>query len=337
MGGSLPAGRMACKLANRIGSLAGARIQPAPERSMKLMSRLKGPLRLKWLGALAVAGIAGVSAPVTAQQGAMIRVDLELVLAVDISQSMDYDEHSIQRQGYVDAFRHKDVVNAMLSGPEGKVAVLYMEWAGDFDPIETIPWTIIDSPEAAKTFSERLENEPIYGEQRTSISRALETAQRHILKNNISSHRQVIDVSGDGANNAGRLVEPARDAVVKSGIVINGLPIMLNKPKEFYDIDHLDRYYRHCVIGGEGAFIAPVFDLRQLPSTIRKKLVMEIASLDLDTGAAPIQFADTETPALPNRPGYLKAQLKLPTQKTDCTIGEQVWGGGRGFRYNNWQ
>jgi hypothetical protein len=225
----------------------------------------------------------------------------------------------------------------MLSGPEGKVAVLYMEWAGDFDPIETIPWTIIDTPDAAKSFAERLANEPIYGEQRTSISRALETAQQHILKNNISSHRQVIDVSGDGANNAGRLVEPARDAVVKAGIVINGLPIMLNKPKEFYDIDHLDRYYRHCVIGGEGAFIAPVFDLRQLASTIRKKLVMEIASLDLDTGAAPIQFADVETPALPNKPGILKAQLKLPTQKTDCTIGEQVWGGGRGFRYNNWQ
>ncbi|MBJ7408677.1 MAG: DUF1194 domain-containing protein, partial [Bradyrhizobium sp.] len=238
---------------------------------MKLVTRLRG------LPTLALAGFVGLSAPVTAQQGAMTRVDLELLLAVDISQSMDYEEHEIQRNGYVDAFRHKDVVNAMLSGPEGKVAVLYMEWAGDFDPIETIPWTIIDSAEAATKFSERLENEPIYGEQRTSISRALETAQQHILKNNISSHRQVIDVSGDGANNAGRLVEPARDQVVKSGIVINGLPIMLNKPKEFYDIDHLDRYYRHCVIGGEGAFIAPVFDLRQLSSTIRKKLVMEIA------------------------------------------------------------
>jgi hypothetical protein len=130
----------------------------------KLMSRLKGFV------ALAVAGCVGLSAPVTAQQGGMIRVDLELVLAVDISQSMDYDEHSIQRQGYVDAFRHKDVVNAMLSGPEGKVAVLYMEWAGDFDPIETIPWTIIDTPEAAKSFAERLANEPIYGEQRTSIT-----------------------------------------------------------------------------------------------------------------------------------------------------------------------
>lgn len=298
---------------------------------------MKLPSRLKGLAALAIAGLVGLSAPVTAQQGAMLRVDLELLLAVDISQSMDYDEHSIQRQGYVDAFRHKDVINAMLSGPEGKIAVMYMEWAGDFDPIPTIPWTIIDSTKAAKDFADKLENEPIYGEQRTSISRALLTAQEYILKNNISSHRQVIDVSGDGANNAGRLVEPARDQVVKSGIVINGLPIMLNKPKEFYDIDHLDRYYKHCVIGGQAAFIAPVFDLRHLSSTIRKKLVMEIASLDLDTGAAPIQFADAPDQPVPGKPGIVRAQLKLPAEKTDCTIGEQVWGGGRGFRYNDFQ
>lgn len=292
---------------------------------MKLLTRLRG------ITTLALAGFVGLSAPVTAQQGAMTRVDLELLLAVDISQSMDYDEHEIQRNGYVDAFRHKDVINAMLSGPEGKIAVMYMEWAGDFDPIPTIPWTIIDSQEAAKKFADRLAEEPIYGEQRTSISRALLTAREYILKNNIASHRQVIDVSGDGANNAGPLVETARDAVVKSGIVINGLPIMLNKPKEFYDIDHLDRYYKHCVIGGTAAFIAPVFDLRQLSSTIRKKLVLEIASLDLDTGAAPVQFAEA-----PAGPGIVRAQLKLPAEKTDCTVGEQVWGGGRGY-FRDWQ
>jgi Protein of unknown function (DUF1194) len=294
---------------------------------MKLVTRLRG------LTTLALAGFVGLSAPVTAQQGAMTRVDLELLLAVDISQSMDYDEHEIQRNGYVDAFRHKDVINAMLSGPEGKIAVMYMEWAGDFDPIPTIPWTIIDSQEAAKKFADRLADEPIYGEQRTSISRALLTAREYILKNNITSHRQVIDVSGDGANNAGPLVELARDAVVKSGIVINGLPIMLNKPKEFYDIDHLDRYYKHCVIGGTAAFIAPVFDLRQLSSTIRKKLVLEIASLDVDTGAAPVQFAEA-----PLGPGLVQAQLKLPAEKTDCTVGEQVWGGGRGYGgFRDWQ
>ena len=91
---------------------------------------------------------------------------------------------------------------------------------------------------------------------------------------------------------------------------------------EFYDIDHLDRYYKHCVIGGAAAFIAPVFDLRHLSSTIRKKLVMEIASLDIEPNMAPIQYADA--------PGIVRAQLKLPTEKTDCTIGEKVWG-GRGY------
>ena len=283
---------------------------------------------IRGLSALAIAAFAGLAAPVaiqsaTAQQGQSVRVDLELLLAVDISQSMDFDEHTIQRNGYVEAFRHKDVINALTSGPEGKIAVMYMEWAGDFDPIPTIPWTIIDSAKAAHDFADRLENEPIFGEQRTSISTALYAAKDYILNNNISSHRQVIDVSGDGANNAGRLVEEARDDVVKAGIVINGLPIMLNKPREFYDIDHLDRYYKHCVIGGDAAFIAPVFDLRHLSSTIRKKLVMEIASLDVEPDMAPIQFAE--------QPGLYRAQLKLPTEKTDCTIGEKVWGGGRGY------
>lgn len=284
--------------------------------------------RLRAAAALALAGLVGLATPVTAQQGAMTRVDIELMLAVDISQSMDYDEHSIQRQGYIDAFRHADVINALMGGPEGKIAVMYMEWAGDFDPIPTIPWTIIDSKEAAHAFADRLSKEPIYGEQRTSISTALLAAQEYIRSNNIASHKQVIDVSGDGANNAGMLVEPVRDELVKNGIIINGLPIMLNKPREFYDIDHLDRYYKQCVIGGVGAFIAPVFDLRHLPATIRKKLVMEIASIEIEPDMAPIQFA--EAPAQPGGEFY-RAQLKLPTEKVDCTIGEQVWGGGRGY------
>jgi hypothetical protein len=265
----------------------------------------------------------------------MKRVDLELVLAVDISQSMDEDEHALQRTGYVDAFRHKDVINAVMSGPEGMIAVVYMEWAGDFEPIVTIPWTIIDSEKAARDFADRLEREPVFGEQRTSISTALIKATQLIQGNDIASHRQVIDVSGDGANNAGMPVAQVRDEVVKRNITINGLPIMLEKPKEFYDIDHLDRYYKHCVIGGEGAFIAPVFDLKHLAATIRKKLVMEIASLDVAPEAAPIQFADAEETPPPGVPGIVRAQLKLPAEKTDCEIGEKVWGGGgRGRPFN---
>ncbi len=293
---------------------------------MKVMSRLKGAV------AVLIAGMMGIPAPAGAQ-GALKRVDLELVLAVDISQSMDREEHELQRMGYVEAFRHKDVINALMSGPEGRIAVVYMEWAGDFEPYVTIPWTIIDSEKSARAFADKLAAEDVFGEQRTSISTALIKATELLETNDIASYRQVIDVSGDGANNAGPLVAPVRDEVVKRGITINGLPIMLNKPREYYDIDHLDRYYKHCVIGGESAFIAPVYDLKHLAATIRKKLVMEIASIDVAPEAAPIQFAEADTPDDAGTPGVVRVQLKLPAEKTDCEIGEKVWGGGGGGRF----
>jgi hypothetical protein len=255
-------------------------------------------------------------------------VDLELVLAVDVSQSMDYDEHELQRNGYVDAFRQKDVINAMTSGPRGRIAVTYMEWAGMYEPVQIIPWTVIDSEASSRAFADRLAKEPIYGEQRTSISSALIKATELIETNEFSGARRVIDVSGDGANNTGPQVDLTRDEVIKRRITINGLPIMLNKPREFYDIDHLDRYYKHCVIGGEAAFIAPVYDLKHLTATIRKKLVMEIAGLEVAPETAPIQFAYASEVS---SDGMQRVQLKLPAEKTDCLIGEKVWGGGRGW------
>ncbi len=254
-------------------------------------------------------------------------VDLELVLAVDISRSMDFDEHTLQRNGYVDAFRHKDVIDALMSGPHGRIAVTYMEWANDARQV--IPWTIIDSAAAASTFADRMAAEPIYGERRTSISTALYEAERLIRENDITSHRQVIDISGDGANNAGGSVEEARDFVLKRKININGLPILLHADGNGgfasggggfggpgIDIPHLDRYYKHCVIGGDGAFIAPVFDLKHLSATIRKKLVLEIASLEVAPETAPIQYADA--------PGVTRVQLKLPAEKSDCFAGEKA-------------
>jgi hypothetical protein len=278
---------------------------------------------------------ATLSAPYAAAQSRA--VDLELVLAVDISQSMSHEEHALQRDGYVEAFRHKDVVNAITSGPRGGIAVMYMEWAGDFEPVVLVPWTILSSEAEVKAFADRLEKEPIWGESRTSISRAILTAAEHIEANDIRSSRQVIDVSGDGANNAGVPVLEARKSVLDRGITINGLPIMLNKPMEFYDIDHLDRYYKDCVIGGPAAFIVPVFDLRHFASTIRKKLVMEIAGVEVAPDVAAIQYADAMEPdPLPGSPYAQRVQLKLPKEKTDCMIGEKVWGrggwGGGGFR-----
>ncbi len=306
---------------------------------------LKGGLRF---GLMACAALLALAAPAPAQQQGKIPVDIELVLAVDISQSMDYDEHELQRNGYVEAFRHKDVINAITSGPEGKIAVTYMEWAGNPQPYEIIPWTIIDSEASAKAFADRLAAEGIAGEQRTSISNALYHAADLIESNQFNGHRRVIDVSGDGANNSGPPVEEARDYVLQRGIVINGIPIMLNKPREYFDIDHLDRYYKYCVIGGPAAFIAPVYDLKQLAATIRKKLVMEIASRDIEPGAAPLQYAADEPPAHTATAGVTRVQLKLPTEPQDCFAGEKAmggrgWGGygdfpnayPRGYRPNN--
>jgi hypothetical protein len=281
-----------------------------------------------------MAGLTGADGSL-AQNQKLKAVDVELVLAVDISQSMDEDEHTLQRMGYVEAFRHKDVINALLSGPEGRIAVTYMEWGGTYDPYTLIPWTIIDSGKAANAFADKLADEPITSEQRTSISNALIGAVRLIEGNDIASHRRVIDVSGDGANNSGPPVEDTRDQVLKRDITINGLPIVLNKPKQYYDIDHLDRYYKHCVIGGPGAFIAPVFSLQQLSATIRKKLVLEIAGLEADPapqpGSPPVQFADA-APGPGDSPTLSRVQLKIPAEKTDCFAGEKAMGGGgRGF------
>jgi hypothetical protein len=285
-------------------------------------------------------GLAALAA--LAADGAMAQkprtVDLELVLAVDISRSMDEDEHALQRNGYVEAFRHQDVIDALLSGPQGRIAVTYMEWAMGTNQL--IPWTIIDSRQAAMDFADKLSKEPIYGERRTSISTALFDAALLIKNNDIEGSRRAIDVSGDGANNAGGPVEEARDAVLQQGIVINGLPILLNPSGSGFnggygqgiDIPHLDRYYKACVIGGPGAFIAPVYSLKQLSATIRKKLVMEIAGRDIEPGAAPIQFAEAE----PKGATLQLAQLKLPAEKPDCMSGEKMrnrggFGGGFDF------
>ena len=292
---------------------------------MKPMFRLASWMLL----ALAVAAPILPGGDARAQRPDIDTVDLELVLAVDISRSMDLDEHTLQRDGYVSAFRHKDVINALTSGPQGRIAVTYMEWANDARQV--IPWTIIDSAKAANDFADRLAAEPIYGERRTSITRALYEAERLIRENGITSSRQVIDVSGDGANNTGGPVEEARDFVLKRNININGLPILLHSDGQGgfgggynpwgIDIPNLDRYYKHCVIGGDGAFIAPVFDLKQLSATIRKKLVLEIANLEIEPDAAPVQYADAGevTP-----PGITRAQLKLPTEKSDCLAGEKA-------------
>lgn len=241
-----------------------------------------------------------------AARGQETEVDLELVLAVDVSLSMDEDEQRLQRQGYVAAFRHADVIRAIRTGIHGRIAVAFVEWAGDDVQRLVVPWTVVDGASTAAAFADALEKEPIAGRRRTSISGVLLYAAGLFESNGFKGLRRVIDVSGDGPNNMGPPVAATRDQVIGSGIVINGLPIVLKlgDPAGFHQVGDLDFYYKDCVIGGPGAFLIGVRDAREFPEAIRKKLILEIAG---------------------TRPQVTLAQAKAPREPTDCLIGEKIW------------
>ncbi len=222
------------------------------------------------LAALAMAGAAGVRA-------SELEVDLELVLAVDVSNSVDDGEHAIQRAGYVEAIRHPDVWAAIERGILGRIALTYIEWAGPEKQRVTLPWHVIDSPQAARAAAEALAAEPIFFTRGTgtSISRALIFSVQQIESNGIAGLRRVIDISGDGPNNRGMPPDVARDGVIARRITINGLPLVVRPAADGVAIDE---YYEACVIGGPGAFLMPVRQADQLAPAIRHKLVREIAN-----------------------------------------------------------
>jgi hypothetical protein len=208
-----------------------------------------------------------------------IPVDLELVLAVDVSASMTRDEQELQRQGYVEAFRSRRVLNAIRSGAHGRIAVAYVEWADEGNQQLVLPWTLVDSADSASRFAEALAAAPIGREFGTSISGAVRFARGQFESNGYAGERQAIDVSGDGPNNLGPPVDGARDAAVADGVTINGLPIMirLRWGAGLYSIEGLDYYFEDCVIGGPGAFVVVVKSDREFASAIERKLVLEIS------------------------------------------------------------
>ena len=198
-------------------------------------------------------------------------VDVALVLAVDVSYSMDLDELALQ----------------------GKIAVTYFEWAGGHFQYVVRPWKIIDSPAAATAFAEELGEAPTRRGRRTSISGAIDLGVQLLEQANVTTLRRVIDISGDGANNDGRPVTAARDEAGAKGIAINGLPVML-KQAGYFDIDNLDVYYKDCVVTGIGAFVIPIRDKSQFVEATRTKLLREIAAAPAE---ATIQKAQATNPA----------------------------------------
>lgn len=270
-----------------------------------------------------------VPRPGLAQETAQgLIVDVELVLAVDASWSMDYGEQLIQRDGYAGAFRSEEVVEAILFGGYGRVAVAYVEWAGADSQQVIVPWTLIDSEAAALGFADALEQGGPQNYRRTSISGAIDFATSLFDDNGFEGLRRIVDISGDGPNNQGRSVTAARDAAVEAGITINGLPLMTNEPGFGlgYAIPHLDLYFAECVIGGGQAFMLPVRSWEEFPMAVRRKLVLELAGRELEGSSSPTGAKAAGDPLL-----HL-AQVTQEAAKTDCLIGEKLWQQRRG----NW-
>jgi hypothetical protein len=232
-------------------------------------------------------------------------VDVELVLAVDVSYSMDMDELAIQREGYAQAIQSKEFLQALKLGPNGRIAVTYFEWAASTDQKIIIPWRLIDGPETADAVAAEIMKTPIRRASRTSISGAITFAMPLFDEDPYRGLRRVIDISGDGPNNNGGPVTVARDAALEKGIVINGLPIMVKEPSySTMDIDNLDYYYEDCVTGGPGSFVITIKDREKFKEAIRTKLLMEVAG------------------RTPERP-VMRVADKEP--RVNCMIGEKIW------------
>lgn len=203
-------------------------------------------------------------------------VDVELILAVDVSRSMDPEELEVQRSGYIEALRHPDFIAAVRMGLIGKVAISYYEWSGSVDTNTLVDWHVIASAEDAQTFAAAVEAAPLERLYGTSISGAIDFGRGMFDRSGYEATRQVIDISGDGPNNRGQPVVPSRDAALAEGVIINGLAIMIRPSAS---IVPLDQYYQDCVVGGPGSFVLPVHKAEDFASSIRRKLVLEISGI----------------------------------------------------------
>ncbi|MDE0059159.1 MAG: DUF1194 domain-containing protein [Defluviicoccus sp.] len=267
-------------------------------------------------GVLAAASVAG------AAMAATEAVDLELVIATDVSRSISHQEALLQRRGIAEAFRNPAVIRAIQSGFLRKIGVAYIDYSSRAFNRIVIDWTVVEGRESAESFASRLLAAPLTFGRRTSISDAIEMAREMIASNALEGTRRVIDVSGDGPNNFGNPVDAVRDATISRRITINGLPI-LNRADAFdrrFYLPDLDKYYLGCVIGGPGAFLVVAGSFEDFARAIRRKLVLEIA------GTAP-QFdrALSGHPIWVSSPGRLRPSPGGYVYPRGCDIGERMW------------
>jgi hypothetical protein len=221
-------------------------------------------------------------------------VDLALVLAIDVSRSVDEVEAALQRQGDIAALTNPRVIQAIQTGAIGRIALTYIEWAGvDYQRV-IVPWTTIRNAEDADRVVGTVAASPPQAASWTSISGAIDFSRRLLANNGYEAARHVIDVSGDGRNNSGRPAELARDDAVAEGITINGLPILNDRPNFGRPAEaDLDTYYEHNVIGGPGAFLILAHDFNAFGAAVLSKLIKEIAG---DSAKADRILADKSLP-----------------------------------------
>jgi hypothetical protein len=258
-------------------------------------------------------------------------VDLALAMGIDISGSIDPDEAKLQREGYVQAFRDPVIVRAILGGPNGRIAVAYYEWSDSWMQKLLIDWTLLDSEATIAAFANRLADLPISIARRTSISGAIRYSIPLFGRSPYEPTRKVLDISGDGSNNDGGLVTDMRYEALKERIVINGLPIMNDRPNPFGfpNETDLDRYYLHCVTGGPRSFVEVARNFDDFPRAVRKKLLQEVADRgprsDFDVGAIElkngVQLAQNRPRHVSEDSDYTK--FVKPEYELGCDVGER--------------
>lgn len=244
--------------------------------------------RDRYLGAAFL--LAGLLLATASESVAAERVDLALVIAVDVSTSMDAGEKQMQQRGFVEAFRRPEIIDAICGGAEGRIAVAYVEWGGAGPQKIVVPWTLIANGVDAWSFSLKLEaNVPTRLRRGTSLSGALGYASGLLRQTGYEPTRSVVNISGDGVNNIGPDLGAVRAELLAEGITINGLSIVYDKASEDGEKplppEELYAYFQHEVIGGPGAFAMPVTSFADYPQAIYRKLLREIGDGSPDVAA----------------------------------------------------
>ena len=258
--------------------------------------RLSPPAR--WIGAWLLAVLLALPAGRAARPAERVdlgHVDLALVLLTDVSRSVDDAEFELEKQGYAVAFTDPRVLKAIRNGALGAITVAYVEFAGAQEVRTVIGWTDIHDAASAQSFADRLQAEARSFWGRTSISAGIDHAVKLLAESGMEAGRQVIDVCGDGTNNAGREVTEARDAALAAGITINGLTIINDHPASwiFAHVQPpggLSKYYRENVTGGPGSFVLEIHDFQSFGEAMTRKLVSEIAEAPVEGSLAHNSF-----------------------------------------------